>query len=281
MTLEAANFSGAISGPLSLVAGGAVVLSGANTYTGTTAINSGDSLQVGAGGATGSIGGGAVSDAGTLTIDRNNAVALTNAISGAGVLKQIGTGTTSVKTANTYTGGTTLSAGTLAIGKGAALGTGILTAANGELLGTATETFANAINLSTSGSTTTFAAATGTTLDVTGAITYVGDNFVDIGAPGQDGEVLWGASPLGSNVGDTFDVLDGTLTAANSDLASHTKRHHGDDGRGRRDARLGRQLRLYRQSTRRGHGDQQRRRANDEPPWRRQFLGHDLGRAVA
>ena len=145
-------------------------------------------------------------------------MALTNAISGAGVLKQIGTGTTSVKTANTYTGGTTLSAGTLAIGNGAALGTGTLTVTNGELLGTATETFANAINLSTSGSTTTFAAATGTTLDVTGAITYAGDNFVDIGAPGQDGEVLWGASPLGSNVGDTFDVLDGTLTAANSDL---------------------------------------------------------------
>ena len=98
------------------------------------------------------------------------------------------------------------------------MGRELLTAANGELLGTATETFANAINLSTSGSTTTFAAATGTTLDVTGAITYAGDNFVDIGAPGQDGEVLWGASPLGSNVGDTFDVLDGTLTAANSDL---------------------------------------------------------------
>ena len=49
LTLNAANFSGAISGPLSLVAGGAVILSGANTYTGTTAIDSGDSLQIGAG----------------------------------------------------------------------------------------------------------------------------------------------------------------------------------------------------------------------------------------
>ena len=106
----------------------------------------------------------------------------------------------------------------IAIGNGAALGTGTLTFTNGDLLGTATETFANAINLSTSGSTTTFAAATGTTLHVTGGITYAGDNFVDIGAPGQDGEVLWGASPAGNNVGDTFDVLDGTLTAANSNL---------------------------------------------------------------
>jgi fibronectin-binding autotransporter adhesin len=33
LTLDAANFSGAISGPLSLVANGTVVLSGANTYT--------------------------------------------------------------------------------------------------------------------------------------------------------------------------------------------------------------------------------------------------------
>ena len=99
-----------------------------------------------------------------------------------------------------------------------ALGTGALAFTNGELLGTATQTFANAINLSTSGSTTTVAAVTGTTLAVTGAITFGGDNFVDIGAPGRDGEVLWGGSPLGNNVGDTFDVLDGTLTAANSNL---------------------------------------------------------------
>jgi fibronectin-binding autotransporter adhesin len=219
LTIDVANFSGAISGPLSIVANGTVVLSGANTYTGTIGINSGDSLQVGAG-ATGSIGAGAISDAGTLTVDADNPITLTNAISGAGVLKQIGTGVTTINTANSYTGGTTLSGGTLAIGNGGALGTGALTFTGGELLGTASETFANAINLSTSGSTTTVAAATGTTLDVTGDITYAGDNFVDIGAPGQDGNVLWGASPLGSNVGDTFDVLDGTLTAANGNLGT-------------------------------------------------------------
>jgi fibronectin-binding autotransporter adhesin len=120
LTLEAASFSGAISGPLSLVAQGAVFLSGNNTYTGTTTIDSGVNFELGAGGTTGSIGGGAIVDKGTLFIFRSNAITLTNAISGGGVLWQTGSGVTSINTANTYTGGTKLSAGTLAIGNGGA-----------------------------------------------------------------------------------------------------------------------------------------------------------------
>ena len=90
LILAAANFSGTISGALSLVAAGTVVLSGANDYTGTTTINPGQGLQLGVGGATGSIGGGAISDGGRLSIDLNSAVTLTNAISGAGSLQQLG-----------------------------------------------------------------------------------------------------------------------------------------------------------------------------------------------
>ena len=90
LTLEAANFSGAIAGPLSLVANGTVILSGNNTYTGTTTIDSGCSFELGLGGATGSIGGGAISDGGALSIDRSNALTLTNAISGGGILDRSG-----------------------------------------------------------------------------------------------------------------------------------------------------------------------------------------------
>ena len=195
-----------------------MTLGGANTYAGTTTINSGDCLQLGAGGATGSIGGGAITDNGTLAIDRNNAVTLTNAISGAGVLKQIGTGVTSINTANTYTGGTTISAGALAIGTGAALGAGTLTLAGGELLGTATETLANAIAFSPSGRTTTLAAATGTTLTMTGDVSVAADDTIDVGAPGQDGQIVWSGMPVGIGSENRFDVLGGLLTAGNAGL---------------------------------------------------------------
>ena len=171
LTLAGANFSGVISGALSLVANGAIILTGADTYTGTTTIQAGDSLQLGLGGATGSLAGGDISDAGTLATDGSGDLTLTNAVSGAGALHQIGTGVTSINTVNTYTGGTTLAAGTLAIGNGGALGTGALTVTNGELLGTASETLANALTFSTFGDSATFAAAPSTTLTLTGALT--------------------------------------------------------------------------------------------------------------
>ena len=189
LTLAAANFSGAISGPLSLVSNGAVVLSGANTYTGATTINSGGKVQLGVGKATGSIGAGAITDNGTLLIERNNAVTLTNAISGAGTLEQFGTGVTSINTANTYTGGTTISAGTLAIGNAAALGTGTVSMTGGELLGTATETLTNGLTFSGS---STIAAAHGTTLtENASSMAFIGGATLNFGAPGQDGTILW------------------------------------------------------------------------------------------
>ena len=114
MTLGLANFSGVISGPLSLVADGTVILSGKNTYTGTTTIESGVIFQLGGGG---TIGGGAIVDGGTFAIDDDSAVTLANAISGSGNLEQFGDGVTSINAANTYTGGTTILAGTLAIGR--------------------------------------------------------------------------------------------------------------------------------------------------------------------
>jgi autotransporter-associated beta strand protein len=214
LDLFAANFSGVIGGPLSLTLNGAVTLSGANSYTGQTLI--GASLQIGVGGATGSIGAGALVDAGTLTIDRNNALVLTNAISGDGVLKQIGTGVTSINTANTYSGGTTITAGTLAMGNAAALVTGTVSMNGGELLATANETLTNALSLSGS---STFAAAHGTTLTETGFTNIGANSTLNFGALGQDGVVLW--TPTGAAISTpvTVNVVAGTLKAGSSIFA--------------------------------------------------------------
>jgi hypothetical protein len=56
--------------------------------------------------------------------------------------------------------------------------------------GAASATFANTISLSASGATATIAAAPGATLSLTGALTLAGANTIDIGAPGQNGDIL-------------------------------------------------------------------------------------------
>jgi autotransporter-associated beta strand protein len=208
LTLAGASFSGTISGALSLVANGDVFLSGPNTYTGTTTISSGSDVQLGTGGATGSISGGAIVDGGTLKIARDNAVTLANAISGSGNLQQLGSGVTSINTANTYTGGTTILAGTLAIGNGGALGGGTVGLNFGELLAIANETLTNALSLS---GTPTIAAAHGKTLTETGFTSFSANSTLNFGAVGQDGVIIWNQGTASINAPVTLNVVAGTL----------------------------------------------------------------------
>ena len=96
-------------------------------YTGGTAIAAG-TLQLGNGGTTGSILGDVV-DNGALAFDRSDAVTFPGLISGTGSVNQIGSGSTTLTAANTYSGGTLLAAGELIAGNNSALGTGALTVA--------------------------------------------------------------------------------------------------------------------------------------------------------
>jgi autotransporter-associated beta strand protein len=99
---------------------GTLVLAGANTFSGGTTIGAG-TLQLGNGGTTGMIAGDVV-DNGTLAFDRSDAVTFANTISGTGALEQQGGGTTILTADNSFTGGTTIHAGTLQLGSGGTTG---------------------------------------------------------------------------------------------------------------------------------------------------------------
>lgn len=113
------TFPGVVSGTGSLVqyGTGTTILTGASTYTGGTTILAG-TLQLGGGGTTGSIVGN-VTDSGTLAFNRSDAVTFPGVISGVGAVTQIGTGITVLNAVNPYTGTTTVTAGTLAVGDAA------------------------------------------------------------------------------------------------------------------------------------------------------------------
>jgi fibronectin-binding autotransporter adhesin len=115
-------FSGVISGTGSVqqTGIGTTILTGDNTYAGSTTIAAG-TLQLGNGGATGSVAGNIV-DNGILAVNRSDTVTLPGVISGSGSLQQNGPGTTTLTADNTYTGGTTITAGTLQLGNGATAG---------------------------------------------------------------------------------------------------------------------------------------------------------------
>ena len=93
---------------------GTLILEGANTYTGSTAILSG-TLQIGTGGATGTLPAGGVINNGVFVLNRTGVITLSNPISGTGTLQQTGGGTVILTSASTYAGPTDINAGALVI----------------------------------------------------------------------------------------------------------------------------------------------------------------------
>ncbi|MDB6017167.1 MAG: Alpha-galactosidase [Pedosphaera sp.] len=127
--------SGNIAGASSLTKKGTSSLTIANTGVDNFAsvtISSG-LLQLGAGGPDGSISTLSITNNGTLVVNRSGSLTLSSAISGTGKLTNSGSGLLILSGANTYSGATVVSAGSLQVDQSTS-GSGPLTTAVGTLL---------------------------------------------------------------------------------------------------------------------------------------------------
>jgi len=116
------TYSGILSGAGSLtkVGAGKLTLSGNNTYSGGTTINTG-TLQIGAGGATGTLPGNALNKA-NLVFSQSDGYSYGSIISGAGNVIQAGTGSLTFTVSNTYSGTTMINSGTLLLSGSGSIG---------------------------------------------------------------------------------------------------------------------------------------------------------------
>ncbi|MBS0426881.1 MAG: autotransporter-associated beta strand repeat-containing protein, partial [Proteobacteria bacterium] len=207
------DFSGAIMGStnsLQLAFFGSapdrtLVLSGANTYGGSTTIDAGSTLQLGNGGNGGSIDNtSAVLNNGALVTNRAGVLTLAAPISGNGTFSQVGSGTTVLAGDNTYAGTTTISAGTLQVGNGGTSGT----------LGTGAVTNNAALVFNRSDDVTVANDIDGTgtvTQNGTGATTLIGNNTYGGGTTLNSGTLVANnGTALGTG---TLTINGGTFSA--------------------------------------------------------------------
>ncbi|WP_421091278.1 autotransporter outer membrane beta-barrel domain-containing protein [Pseudochrobactrum sp. MP213Fo] len=200
------------TGSLTKTSAGTLILTADNSYTGGTIITGG-SLQLGNGGASGSVKGN-ITNNGVLNVNRNNRLTIAGTVSGDGSLNQAGTGTTVLTADNSYTGGTTISGGILQLGDGGSSGSITGNVANsGALAFNRADKLIFAGMISGSGEVHQLGA--GTTL-LTGVNTYAGQTVIDAGTLSAGGENVLSASSAHSVASDG--ILD--LAGNNQTIAA-------------------------------------------------------------
>ena len=90
----------------------------------TINLNSGGTLQIGVGGTTGVLGVAALTNNGTLIFNRSDASTYSGVLSGSGAVTKQAAGLLTLAGANSYSGRTTISAGTVALSGTGSIGTG-------------------------------------------------------------------------------------------------------------------------------------------------------------
>jgi autotransporter-associated beta strand protein/T5SS/PEP-CTERM-associated repeat protein len=241
LTLAAAVFG---AGRLSKAGPGTLILTGNNTYTGGTTITGG-TLQLGDGGTSGSIVGNVTND-GTLAVNRSNTFMFGGVISGTGAFQQNGAGTTILTAANTYTGATTVNAGTLQAGavntfapisaftvaSGATLNLASFNQTIGSLAGAGSVALGSAtLTTGTDNTSTTFSgtiSGTGSltkigsgTLTLSGANTYSGGTTLAAGTLRLANDQALGSGAL-TTTGSVVDYANGVTIANPIVLNSNT-----------------------------------------------------------
>jgi fibronectin-binding autotransporter adhesin len=164
--------NGIVAGTIGLIKAGPgqLTLAGANIYTGGTTVVQG-TLQIGNGGASGSIVGNVTNEA-ALVFDRSDILTFAGTITGSGSLSQSGTGKLILNAANTYNGGTNFNAGILSAASDGNLGSGHLTFNGGTLEATGSIASSKTAMLNTPGGT--FLADAGTSSILSGVISGPG-----------------------------------------------------------------------------------------------------------
>ncbi len=190
-----------------------LTLTGSNTYSGITTINSG-TLQVGNGGTTGTLGSADVTNNGTLSFNRSNDFTVSNTITsnpGAGAVSKLGAGKLTLSATNTIGNNLFVSAGTLDI-----TGSTTIDGGGGSNIGFLTVAGNSSLTVPTGGALTIL----GTT-HTTKPGSIVGQNTAGTSTLLVNGGTLTVGGNTGLTLGNNVNTAVGVLTISSGTATIH------------------------------------------------------------